>query len=102
MIELVRNDKLFDIKFIVTDINGNPINLTGSTISFKMKNQKTGASLSLGLCEIINASAGLCKYVVQAGDLSTAGVYDAELQILFETGAIQTSKLDNIKILEDL
>jgi len=102
MIELVRNDKLFDIKFIVTDQNGNPVDLTNSTILLKMKNQKTGTSLSTATCTIVNATAGICKYNVENGFLSTAGVYDAELQLTYVSGQVLTSKLENIKILEDL
>ena len=104
MIELVRNTKGYDIKFILTDEKNNSVNLTDSTILFKMKNISTGASISGSgwVCSIINASAGICKYNFQDGDLSTAGNYYAELQITYPSGEVRISKLDNIKILEDL
>jgi hypothetical protein len=104
MVELVRNTKGYDIKFILSDEKNNSVDLTDSTILFKMKNISTGTSLSGSGwgCSIVNASAGICKYTFQDGDLATAGNYYAELQITYSSGEVRVSKLDNIKILEDL
>jgi len=104
MDKFVRNDTQFPINFVLTNEKNNAYDLTDSTILFKMKNTVTGDSLmgSGGECTIVNATSGLCKYDVVDGDFSTAGIYDAELQITFSSGKIRTSKLGKIKILEDL
>ena len=102
MMELIKNDKLFDLKIIISDQCNNPVNLTDATILFKMKNVKSSNIIINGACTIINASAGICSYYVLDGDLSTAGIYYAEAQITFSDGKVQTAKLDNIKILEDI
>ena len=103
MNEFVRNDTGFPITFVLTDIKDNAYDLTDSTIIFKMKNTVSGDSLiNNGTCTIIDATSGMCKYTVVDGDLSTAGIYYAELQITFTSGKVRTSKLDKIKILEDL
>jgi hypothetical protein len=104
MNEFFRNDTGFPITFLLTDEKNNAYDLTDSVILFKMKNTVTGDTLlgGGGVCTIVNATSGICKYDVQDGDFSTAGIYKAELQITFTSGKVRTSKLDNIKISEDI
>lgn len=105
--ELIRNDKLFDLDFTITDSDGSAVDLTGSLITFKMALQgATTSKVSSSSVTIIGATSGTCTYTVQAGDLDTVGLYNAELQIRYSTTTTDaktiTASLDNIKVIEDL
>jgi len=105
--ELIRNDKLFDLDFTVTDSDGVAVDLTGSLIRFKMALQGASTSkVSSTSVSITTATSGTCSYTVQSGDLDTSGLYNAELQIVYSTTTTAaktiTATLDNIRVVDDL
>lgn len=104
MTTLIRNDTDFDLNFTVKDANGDAIVLTGASggILFKMAASDSATLQMSGSCSIIDAAGGTCKYTVQSGDLDTAGIYNAELQITYNTGKIITATMDEIYIAADL
>jgi len=89
--DLIQGDYGFDLNFTITDSNSSALDLTNSSIKFKMA--KVGASTSTvdGTCTIDDASSGTCHYTVQSGDLSETGSYKWEVEVTY-TGKIVTAK----------
>ena len=102
-IKLVKDDTFPPLEFSVIK-DGSPVDLTGSTILFYMKNSSTGTvKVNGGSCTITDATNGKCRYTWGATDLDTAGDYVGEIQITFAGGAIQTSYSEfNLVIRVDL
>jgi len=103
IIEIAKQDRLYNINFTLNDYNGVAVNLTGVTF-LRLKAQLNGSSsLSLtGVMGITNATAGTCYYQVQATDFATAGLYDAEIEVTYANGQIITFQDILIKVAGDL
>ena len=100
-LELIRNDTGFDIEFEVDDADSVDVNLTDSTVKFKMwKPGETTCKIN-STCTLTTALEGKCKYTVASGDLDTRGDYDAELEISYTSGKIITASGMSITIKED-
>ena len=89
ILNVVQNDKGYDLTFTVTDENGSPVHLGGATVKFKMG--QPGETLVINgtpTCNIVgDGSTGQCTYTVQDNDFKTVGDYDAELEITFSGGS---------------
>lgn len=103
-IKIVKDDTLPVLEFSVIQ-NGVPVDLTGASVKFYMKNNDTGAVKVNGKsCTVIDpATSGVCRYSWEAADTDTAGEYVGEVEVTFATGKIQTGyKLIPIIIREDI
>lgn len=79
-----RNDTRPYLKIKVTDEDGNNVDLTGSTITFTMRNRSDATiKVNAGSCTITSATAGEVEYRWASSDLDTAGIYDGEFSIVF-------------------
>lgn len=102
VLEVVRNDKLYDIELTVYDYANVVHDLTGTTIKIKAA-AVGGDALELeGDCDLVVAANGTCKYTVQDGELATVGRYHAELEITYSGGKIITTKRFDIQVVKDL
>lgn len=100
-IELIRNDTQFDIPFEIDDADGADVPLTDSEVRFKMWLLGASTCKINGVCAIIEALEGKCKYTVQDNDLDTCGIYTAELEITYTSGKIITASGITVRVLED-
>lgn len=100
-IELIRNDVGFDIEFEVDDADSVDVDLTDSTVKFKMWKPGVSTCKINSACTITTASEGKCKYTVQANDLDSEGNYDAELEITYTSGKIITASGISVEVKED-
>ena len=77
-IQVVQGDYGYQIPFTLQDGNGNPVNLTGLTLTLNVQSAqdatKTLITLS-GSMAIDNATSGTCHYTVASGDFPNAGTY---------------------------
>lgn len=72
---------------LVQDSANTPHDLTGATVVFILRNQKTGAlKVNRGSCSIVDATLGQVRYTWQTTDLNIAGVYNGEFEVTFATG----------------
>ena len=79
------------ITAILTDANDAAVNLTGASVAFSMRVEPAGAiKLSAVLANVIDSEAGQVSYNWATGDTDTAADYEAEFQVTFAGGAIQT------------
>lgn len=67
---------------VVVKQAGSPLDLTGATATFTLKNRDTGAvKVNAQAANITGATAGELEYRWAAGDTDTPGVYEGEFQI---------------------
>jgi len=69
-------------EFVLRDAEGGIVDLTGATVSLKMRelasatNKINGSSVT-----VTSATNGVCEYDVQAADVNAAGSYEIELTV---------------------
>jgi len=100
-----QNDTSPQIAAILQDGSGNAIDLTAASVKFHMK--KVGATSATvdAAATIVNEDAGSVKYVWVAADTASAGTYQAEFEVTYTNGAVETFPNDQsiaIEITEDL
>lgn len=100
-IKIVQNDTKPYLEFEVTQ-EGAPVDLTGCTVKFYMKNADTGAvKINGSVCSITDAAKGKCRYVWAAGDTDTIGTYLGEVEVTFPDSKIQTGYKQMTIIIRD-
>lgn len=100
---VVQGDRLGKLRVQLTDIDGNPLDLTLATgVTFSMRDKPaatfTGRFTDLTgtvrvnkqACQIITALTGIVEYAWAAGDLVAAGVCLAEFEITWPGALPQT------------
>lgn len=89
-IKIVRNDTRPPLEFTITQ-DGAPVDLTGATVKFYMKDATAGTvKISGALCAIVDAVKGKCRYNWIAADTNTLGTYLGEVEVTFPDLKIQT------------
>ena len=75
----------------LTDANDATVNLTGASVKFNMRVDPAGSvKINLGTAIIENSEAGQVSYPWTTSDTNTADDYEAEFQVTFSGGAVQT------------
>ena len=102
-VKIVQNDTLPPIEFTLTQ-DGAPVDLTGCTVKFYMKDSTSGSVKINGVnCTIMDATKGKCRYSWTSGDTNTVGTYLGEVEVTFPDGKIQTGyKQTSIIIRDDI
>ena len=86
-----QNDTRPAITANLTDANDAAVNLTGSTVKFNMRIDPAGAiKINLGTAIIEDAEAGQVSYPWTTSDTDAPDDYQAEFQVTFAGGAVQT------------
>lgn len=89
---LKQNDTSPTLDAILTDANGDPVDVTNATVRFHMM-QIGAATLKIdSAASVIDGAAGHVRYALQAGDTDTPGSYKAEYEVTFLDGTIETFK----------
>lgn len=72
----------------LTNGDGAAINLTGATCRFHLR---VGSIVLVdAAAEVIDAAAGQVRYVWQEGDTGTVGFCDAEIEVTYADGGVET------------
>ena len=90
---------------VVADSSGTAIDITGASVSFKMRAVNSSSLKVNSSATITNASNGAVSYTFSASDTDTAGLFQGEFQVTFSGGAIETfpnSEYISINVLDDL
>jgi hypothetical protein len=98
-----RGDRLPAFTRTLEDANGNPVDLTGGTVQFRMLPVQ-GGSLITGAATVTAATAGLVRYNWAAGDTDLVGMFLAEWEATF-SGQVETfpnGGYDVVRITADL
>lgn len=103
---IIRGD---DVTIPVTfkDSAGDPIDLTGSTVFFTVKNEKTDsdneAVISKSVASHTTPASGITQVVLTNEDTDIdAGSYYWDLQIKDSVGKIQSTKAAQFEVIQDI
>lgn len=84
-----KGDTLPRLGATLKSVAGTPINLTGATVTFKMRPSGGGTTKVSAPATIVNATAGTVEYAWQTADTDTAGNFEAEWIVDFGSGLLQ-------------
>jgi hypothetical protein len=89
---LKQNDTSPTLDAILTDANGDPVDVTNATVRFHMM-QIGATTLKIdAAASVIDGAAGHVRYALREGDTDTPGSYKAEYEVTFLDGSIETFK----------
>lgn len=98
MFKIKQNDTSPELGAILKDASGKPVNVTGSTVVLNMRLRSSGEiKVNRGPCDIVDGVAGSVKYPWQVGDTDTPGVYEAEYEVTYIAGGVETFPNDGYK-----
>ena len=83
-----RGDTLFFLEYILEGPTG--LNLTGASVLFKMRNRNGAVVFSRAATVAVATGNPTVRYVWQAGDTTTAGLFEGEFEVTFSGGQIKT------------
>lgn len=76
---------------ILKDADGTAVDITGSSVVFNMRLEGSDtAKVSRGAATIVSAAAGSVKYTFSGTDTDTIGSYDAEFEVTYGDGTVET------------
>jgi hypothetical protein len=72
------------------DGNGNLIDLTAASVRFHMRSVGASSATVDAAAVVVDEDQGSVKYEWQAADTATSGTYEAEFEVTYSGGAIET------------
>lgn len=102
--QIKQHDTSPEIEAVLSNAAGAPIDLNGASVRFHMR-RAGGPIVVDAAATIVTAGAGLVRYVWTASNTSTAGSYQAEFEVTYGDGSIETfpnSSNIQIDIMADL
>lgn len=72
------------------DANGSAVDITGATVRFHMRKTGSSATVVDEAATVVTADAGLVRYDWQTSDTDTVGSYQAEFEVTYSDGTIET------------
>ena len=100
-----QHDQLPELVATLTDALSDVVNVTGATVRFIMTNKATTIKVLDVPATVVDAPAGIVKYTWQDGDTDVAATYNAEFEVKFSDGRVESfpnSKYIAIKVFADL
>lgn len=100
MITIKQGDTRHAIKATLKDVNGNPVDLTGSTVKFFMANRQRETLIDKEALQ----HDGQVWAIFEDGETDTPGLMEAEFRVSYSDGRIETFPHDGylqIKILKN-
>ena len=86
-----QNDTAPSLEVALTDSNGRKRSMeTAQNVRFHMKTENDSVLVEDGVGYVINAAKGTVAYEWQAGDTSNTGIHNAEFEIEYDNGQIET------------
>lgn len=85
-----QNDTSPNLRAILKDGDEVAVNLTDATINFHMRTIGGTTAVVDASASIVDAVNGIVQYVWDAADTATVGSYQAEFEVTFAGGAIET------------
>lgn len=84
------------LRFTVVRKGGSVVDLTGSTVEFRIKDivTKEITNATDDNCTVIDAENGICTYTLNEEDFPTPGCYMANLKVTYTDGTIESSKVE--------
>lgn len=100
-----RNDTRPSFSATLLDAAGAPVDISGASARFLMRDPRTRALKVDGAMVIVDAAAGRVRYDWTAADTNSAAVYQVEVQVTFGDLTIETfpnGSHHRLEVLKDL
>lgn len=100
-----QNDTAPSLRATLLNGSGNEIDLTGATVRFHMRELGKTTTTVNQPATVINASGGIVQYDWVAADTDVIGSYQAEFQVTYSDGTIETFPNDSyirVEIIDDI
>lgn len=86
-----QNDTAPSLEVVLTSSSGRAKPMTeAASIAFNMSTEAGVNIVSLGTGTIVNSTKGIVAYTWQTGDTSNTGIHNAEFQVTYNNGQIET------------
>jgi len=85
-----RNDTGPAISATLRDADGDVVTLTGASVQFHMRSKADGTTKVDAAGSVTDASGGVVAYGWLATDTDTAGKYEAEFEVTYSDGSVET------------
>lgn len=105
MFYIKQNDTSPALRAVLKDADGVPVNVTGASVLFYMRTAGATETIVEGTAEVVDGTTGVVQYNWATGDTATAGNCEAEFEVTYATGKIETfpnSKYIKVKITPEL
>lgn len=105
MFYIKQNDTSPAIQKICLDSTDTPVNVTGASVRFLMRQKGFDTVKVSGIGSVVDGAAGIIKYQWSAGDTDTAGVFEAEFEVTYADSTVETfpnSTYIDVKIIEEI
>lgn len=85
-----QGDTFPSLRANLKDGSNEAIDLTGATVRFHMRPVGTAVAAIDAAATVISAGTGVVDYTWQAGDTATVGEYQAEFEVTYPGGEVET------------
>lgn len=100
-----QNDTVPSLRADLRDGDNNAIDLSGASVKFIMREMGGNSATINTLAIIVDEAGGTVQYNWQDGDTDTIGSYQAEFEVTYADGTVETfpnSGYVRIEILDDI
>ena len=100
-----QNDTQPAFQAILEDGGGDPINLTDATVRFHMRAIGSTTPKVDAAASVISPLSGIVRYTWSAADTDTTGSFQAEFEVTYPGGPIETFPNDGyirVEIIDDI
>lgn len=100
-----QNDTRPILSATLVNSDGSAPDLTGSTVVFKMRKYGESSTKVDAAAAVTGATTGVVQYTWSASNTDTVGSYEAEFQVTFSGGGIQTypnNRYIDVEIVDDI
>lgn len=84
------NDTTPSIRATLQNGSGDPVDLLDATVRFHMRAIGSTTATIDANATVMNASGGIVQYNWQAGDTADVGSYQAEFEVSYSNGTVET------------
>lgn len=82
------------------DADGNAVDITGASVRLHLRSYGSAQTYLDVAATIVTPASGLVRYQWSEGDTDTPGVYEAEFEVTYDGGAVETFPNANYRIIE--
>lgn len=87
---ITQNDTAPAIEATLKDSDGNAVDISGGSVTFHMRAKGETTTKVNASAKIVDSANGKVKYEWASGDTDTFGMFDAEWEVKYSDGSIET------------
>jgi hypothetical protein len=103
--KIKENDTTPSLRASLLNGSGDPVDLIGTTVRFYMRLMGSNSTTIDASASVINEANGIVQYDWVAGDTADVGSYQAEFEVTYSDGNIETFPNANyigVEIIDDI